>query len=121
MDWCTRLFGMCGVTLVALLILGGALFTWTTYQAAETRPKLSVFNVALPAAPPESQSEIPPGLEQEQKKKSQPKPLQPKIEPPEIRIVSDNPIGRPAATARTGAEQRHTDMGRAGVGSLEQG
>ncbi len=92
MSWQTRLFGMGGVALIALLILGGALFTWTTYQAAQTPSTLSVFDVAPPAAPPEPPSEIPPGPEQMQKEKPQPPIEMPRIDPPEILLPSVNPV-----------------------------
>ncbi|MPT48805.1 MAG: energy transducer TonB [Sphingobium sp.] len=87
----TRLFGMGGVALIPLLILGGALFTWTTYQAAQAPATLSVFDVAPPAAPPKPPSEIPPGPEQVQKEKLQPPIETPRITPPEIQIPTANP------------------------------
>ncbi|MGC4252803.1 MAG: hypothetical protein QM605_15380 [Sphingobium sp.] len=46
----TRLFGIGGVMLVCLLIVGGALFTWRTYTAPPATQTLSVFDVAPPAA-----------------------------------------------------------------------
>lgn len=49
----TRLFGMSGVGIVVLIIVGGALFTWTTIHTAKSAASLSVFDVAPPAAPPE--------------------------------------------------------------------
>lgn len=89
----TRLFGIGGVSMIVLLILGGALFTWRTYSAPPAPATLSVFDVAPPAAPPEPPSEIPPGPEQVEKEK--PLPERPKIEPPEIQLRSDNPITLP--------------------------
>jgi len=91
----TRLFGIGGVTIIALLILGGALLTWRTYTAAPAPPTLSVFDVAPPAAPPEPRREIPPGPEQVEREKPLPEPDRPKIEPPEIQLRSDKPISLP--------------------------
>lgn len=96
MNWGTRLFGMGGVALIALLIVAGAFITWRTYNAPPPAPILSVFDVAPPAAPPEPPSEIPPGPEQVEKQKSLPVPERPKIEPPQIRIPSDKPLTLPA-------------------------
>jgi protein TonB len=93
----TRLGGIGGIVLVMLLVVGGALFTWTSYRAVQAAPVLSVFDVAPPAAPPEPQSEVPPGPEQVQKEKQQPEPDQPKIELPEIQIPSDHLLPLPPA------------------------
>lgn len=92
MSWSSRLFGIGGVMLVCLLIVGGALFTWTSYHAAPVPATLSVFDVAPPAASPEPPSEIPPGPEQVQKEKAQPVIDVPRIELPEIPLPSDNPL-----------------------------
>lgn len=97
MSWRTRLFGAGGTTMIGLLIVGGALFTWTSYQAAPVPATLSVFDVAPPAAPPEPPSEIPPGPEQVQKEKAQPEIDVPRIELPEIQLPSDNPLPVQAA------------------------
>jgi protein TonB len=94
MSLSTRLFGMGGVSVIVLLILAGALFTWRTYTATPAPATLSVFDVAPPAAPPEPVSEVPPA-EEVQKEKPLPEPERPKIEPPEIRLRSDNPIVLP--------------------------
>ncbi len=80
----TRLFGIGGTSAIVVLILAGALFTWRTYTAPPVPATLSVFDVAPPAAPPEPESEIPPGPEQQEKEKPLPEPDMPKIEPPEI-------------------------------------
>lgn len=101
-SWQARLFGIGGVALVGLLILGGALFTWTTYQAIEKPERLSVLDVAAPAAPPEPPSEIPPGPEQVQKEKLQPDRDVLKIEPPKIELPSVNP--RPIQEAKPVAD-----------------
>ena len=95
--WQTRLCGMGGVALIALLILGGMVITWTTYTAVQAPQALSVFDVAPPAAPPEPANEIPPGPEQVQKDKLQPPIEIPKIDPPEIRLPSVNPMPVQAA------------------------
>lgn len=93
MSFQTRLFGMGGVALVALLILGGVLFTWKTYQVAQTSPALSVFDVAPPATPPDPVSEMPPDPEEKQEQqKPQPDADAPKIKPPELKLPSVNPI-----------------------------
>ncbi len=91
MSWGTRLIGVGGVGAIMLLILGGALLTWRTYTAPAEPPTLSVFDVSPPAAPPEPESEIPPGPEQVEKERPLPEPEQPKIEPPEIELPSVNP------------------------------
>lgn len=96
-SWSTRLFGMGGIVLVCLLIVGGALFTWRTYSAAPAPATLSVFDVAPPTAPPEPPSEAPPGTERQEKQKPLPRPERPKIESPEIQLPSDNPIPAPVA------------------------
>jgi len=93
----TRLFGLGGVGLVALAIVGGALFTWNTYRVAKTPTTLSVFDVAPPAAPPEPQREIPPGPEKIQKEKDRPDLARPKIEPPEVQLPSIIPMPAPVA------------------------
>ncbi|MFT4055639.1 MAG: hypothetical protein QM681_14130, partial [Novosphingobium sp.] len=58
MSWRTRLFGAGGTTMIGLLILGGALFAWTSYQAAPVPTTLSAFDVAPPAAPPSPQAKF---------------------------------------------------------------
>lgn len=94
MSLSTRLFGMGGVSVIVLLILAGALFTWRSYTASPAPATLSVFDVTPPAAPPEPMSEVPPA-EEVQKEKPLPEPERPKIEPPEIQLRSDNPIVLP--------------------------
>jgi len=96
--WSTRLFGIGGVGAVALLILGCMFITWQTYSAPPPVVTLSVFDVAPPAGPPEPEREIPPGPEQMERKKPLPEPERPKIEPPEIRLSSDNPVVVPIPT-----------------------
>lgn len=93
-SWNTRLFGMGGVMLVCLLIVGGALFTWRTHSAAPAT--LSVFDVAPPTAPPTPPSEVPPGPERQETRKPLPRPERPNVEPPEIPRPSDSPIPAPA-------------------------
>jgi len=88
----TWLFGMGGVALIALLILGAALFTWTTFQTVRQPTTLSVFDLAPPAAPPEPVHETPPGPEQVQKEKPQPPIEMPQIKPPEIKLPSINTL-----------------------------
>jgi periplasmic protein TonB len=87
----TRLLGMGGTALIALLILGGALFTWTAYRAAQAPKALTVFDVAPPAAPAEPVQETPPGPEQVQKER-QSDPDTPPVEPPEVQVPSANPM-----------------------------
>lgn len=94
----TRLCGMAGTALVASFILGGALLTWTTYRVARPPEALTVFDVAMPAAPPAPPSETPPGPEQIEKEKQQPDPDTPVIEPPEVRVQSASPL--PAQVAK---------------------
>lgn len=91
----TRLFGMGGVALVAMVIAGGTLFTWTVFHVSKEPTHLSVFNVAPPAAPPEPAHEKPPGPEQEQKERAEPVPDRPVIPSPQIQLPSPNPIPAP--------------------------
>jgi protein TonB len=84
--------------MIALLILGGALFTWRTNSTPPPQATLSVFDFAPPAAPPEPATEVPAGPEQVEKEKRPPEPGVPKIESPEIPLRSDSPIILPAPT-----------------------
>ena len=93
----TRLLGMGGTVGIALLISGGVLFTWTTYQAVQKPATLSVFNVAPPAAPQEPAQEIPPGPEAVEKDQDMPDIVTPQIQPPEIRLPSINALPVPDA------------------------
>jgi periplasmic protein TonB len=93
----TRLFGMGGTAVIAGLVLGGALFTWTTYRAQQAPKALSVFDVAPPAAPAEPVQETPPGPEQVQKERQQPDPDTPVVEPPEVQVPSMNVMAVRAA------------------------
>lgn len=92
----TRLFGIGGVSMIALTILSGALLTWRTYTTPPAPTTLSVFDVAPSAAPPTLPNEIPPGPEQVEKPKPLPRPKRPKIEPPQIQILSDSSLTLPA-------------------------
>lgn len=93
----TRLLGIGGVMAIALLILAGMLITWRTFVPPQAPPTLSVFDVEPPAAPPQPQSEVPPGPEPVEQEKPLPVPDLPKIEPPEIQLRSDNPVVLPTA------------------------
>lgn len=93
----TRLLGIGGTVSIALLVAGGALFTWTTYHAVQKPAALSVFDVAPPAAPPEPAREIPPGPEEVEKQQDVPDVVHPPLEPPEIQLPSVNPM--PVAVA----------------------
>ncbi|OYX65174.1 MAG: energy transducer TonB [Sphingomonadales bacterium 32-64-17] len=93
----TRLAGMGGIVAIALLITGGALLTWTTYQAVQKPATLSVFDVAPPAAPPEPARDIPPGPEEVEKDQDMPDIVLPQIQPPEIRLPSINALPLPDA------------------------
>lgn len=53
----TRQFGIGGVSVIGLLILCAALFTWRTYSAPPASTTLNVFDVRAPASPPEIQPE----------------------------------------------------------------
>jgi len=88
----SRIFGMGGVGAIALVIAAGVFLSWRVYTTVQSPPTLSVFDVAAPAAPPEPQSETPPGPEQVQKEKAEVQPDRPKIDVPEIQIPSANPI-----------------------------
>ncbi|MCW2389642.1 protein TonB [Sphingobium sp. B11D3B] len=91
----SRLFGMGGTAMVALLIVAGALFTWTTYQAIQKPASMNTFDVAPPAAPPEPVREIPPAPE-EAEAKDMPDVERAKVEPAEIPVPSLNPLPVPA-------------------------
>lgn len=108
MDLGTRLFGMGGVAIIVLLILGSMLLTWRTYSAPPPSPTLSVFNVAPPAAPLEPPSEIAPGPEQVLKEKRLPDVDRPKIEPPEIQLPSDSSMPPPQPVSDPGPPVKDT-------------
>lgn len=93
MTWSTRLFGIGGVTAITLIILGGAIFTWRVYTAPPAAPKLSVFDVASPAAAPEPPREIPP--EPKKQENPLPTPVRSKVEPPKVQLSSVNPLPPP--------------------------
>lgn len=90
----TRLSGIGGVGLIALGVAACILVTWSTYQAVAEKTTLSVFEVEPPAAPPEPQSEIPPGPEQVQME-TPPQVQMPEMVPPEILIPTSNPLPVP--------------------------
>jgi len=92
MDLGTRLFGMGGVSLIALAVLGGMLITWHVQTKAPAPATLSVFEVTPPAAPPMPNSDIPPGPKEIEKDRRLPAPKTSKIDPPEIQIRNDNPV-----------------------------
>jgi protein TonB len=91
----TRLVGLCATSAIGLAVLAGLFLTWQTYAASPPPANIAAFNVAPPAAPPEPVREVPPGPEQVQKERQQPKPEKPEIEPPKIAIPNDNLV--PAA------------------------
>lgn len=76
LSWQSRLFGMGGTAGVFALILGAAIFTWQTVDHinATTSERLVVMELAPLAAPPEPVHEVPPGPEQVERQKEQPKP-----------------------------------------------
>ncbi|WP_395396197.1 TonB family protein (plasmid) [Novosphingobium sp. BL-8A] len=87
----TRLFGLAGVALIVMAIAGVALFSWTVFHAPTEPARLSVFNVAPPAALPEPASGQPPGLEQIKKERLEPAPDRPKLPPVEIQLPTASP------------------------------
>jgi periplasmic protein TonB len=87
-----RLFGVGGIAFVVAVAAAAMLLTWTRYTAARPPESLHLFDVAPPAAPPEPERETPPGPEQVQREKPQPKLDQPAIDPPKVVIPSDNPM-----------------------------
>lgn len=97
LSWRTRLFGMGVTSVIALLILGGALFTWTSYQATPALSALSVFDVRPPASPPETPQEEKeaPKPVRKKEKPPEPQPARP-IEPPMVQISQ---ISVPVAVA----------------------
>ncbi|WP_245892749.1 hypothetical protein [Novosphingobium guangzhouense] len=48
-----RLFGIFGTTLIVLAIAACSLLSWQVYSALQPSAHLPVFDVAMPAAPPE--------------------------------------------------------------------
>jgi protein TonB len=95
MSFGTRLFGLGGVALVVMVIISGALFTWTVFHVPKEATHLSVFNVAPPAARPESPSEKPPGPEQERKEHAEPISDRPVIPTPQIQLPSPDLMPAP--------------------------
>ncbi|PEQ13990.1 energy transducer TonB [Novosphingobium sp. PC22D] len=90
-----RSFGLILTIAFHIVVLGAFVINWgVSYMQQETQT-LSVFDVAAPAAPPEPETEIPPGPEQVQKEKPLPEPDRPKIDRPEIQILSNNPVTLP--------------------------
>lgn len=84
----TRLFGICGVTTIALVIIGGVLFTWQVYTAPTAAQTLSVFDVKPPASPSETPLEEEEALKPIEEKTSDPEPPQVRpIEPSKIQIL----------------------------------
>jgi protein TonB len=92
LDVRARLFGVGGVTVVALVLTGAALLTWTTYRPAPSTPALAVFDVTPPTTPPAPVREVKPGPEKERKEREQPKVEQPVAEQPLVQAPSMNPI-----------------------------
>ena len=79
----TRLFGVGGVALIALLILGGALLTWRTCTAPAPAT-FSVFDVAPSISPPEispQEKEVPKPVEKKPPEPQPARPLEPTIVP----------------------------------------
>lgn len=99
-----RLFGLGGTSAIVLFILLGVFVTWRTYGPPPQPARISVFDVAPPAAPPAPVSEVPQGPKQVRKEKQQVDLERPKIEPPRIAIPS--PASLPAA-----ADQPRPDPG----------
>jgi protein TonB len=95
MSWRTRLFGISGVSVIALLILCGALFTWTTYRTAQPAPALSVFDVNPPASPPETPRQEKEAPKPVKEKKEQPE--QHKVRPIEPSKVQISPVTVPVS------------------------
>lgn len=87
----TRLFGIGGVALTSLFVLGGVLLTWRVYPPATASSAISVFEVRSSAVP-EEPVERPPA-EPVSEDKEQPTFAQntPKIDPLEIQIGKDSP------------------------------
>lgn len=83
-----RLFGLGGTSAIVLFILLSVFVTWRTYGPSPPPTRISVFDVAPPAAPPAPASEVPQGREKVRKEKQQPNLERSKIEPPRIAIPS---------------------------------
>ncbi|WP_082825950.1 TonB family protein [Croceicoccus estronivorus] len=90
-----RSFGLILTVAFHVTVFGAFLINWGVSYVQQEVPTLTVFDVGKPAAPPEPETEIPPGPEQIKKEKPLPEPARPKIEPPEIRISRSTPITLP--------------------------
>lgn len=111
----TRLFGIGGTALIGVLIIGVALFKWTTTPPPVIAVTLSVFDVPEPETPPAPETEAPPAPEQVENRRT------PQIEvleipPPLVEVPHANPMRAPVAEPRVDAaaptEQAHAPEAR---------
>lgn len=79
------------------LFAAAFLVHWGVTYIIEEAPRLTVFDVAPPAAPPVPETEIPPGPDQVQQDEPVPEIERPRIEPPAIQLVRESPIALPEA------------------------
>lgn len=93
-----RSFGLILTVVFHVIVFGAFLVSWGVSYVQQETQTLSVFDVAPPAAPPEPETEIPPGPEQVEKEEPLPDPERTKIDPPEIQLVSKNPVSLPEIT-----------------------
>ncbi|WP_404478973.1 energy transducer TonB [Novosphingobium sp. BL-52-GroH] len=89
----SRLFGVAGTCVVPMLVLGALLLSWETYNGPPKPPTLSVYDVALPAAPPAPRPEAPAEPEPEQEPLDEPVVVdQPAIAPPLLTLPQTRPV-----------------------------
>lgn len=92
-----RLFGLFGTAFIALVIAACSLLSWQVYSALQPQAHLAVFDVAMPAAPPEPANEIPPGPKQVRKETARAHPDRPQIEIAQIRAPDEIPVAQEAS------------------------
>ncbi|RKF22786.1 energy transducer TonB [Altericroceibacterium spongiae] len=90
-----RSLGLLLTVALHVLVIGAFLIHWGVSYVQQEPQTLSVFDVAPPAAPPEPESDIPPGPEQVAKEKALPEPERTKIDPPKIQIQRETPVTLP--------------------------
>lgn len=92
-----RLFGIFCTALIAFVIAACGLLSWRIYTASQPAVRLAAFDIDVPAAPPEPNTEVPPGPEQVQREKAQPEPVRPEVTAPEILTPGTSQIVAEAA------------------------
>lgn len=91
----TRFIGLIVTGALHALFAAAFLVHWGVTYIIEEQPRITVFDVAPPAAPPVPETEIPPGPDQVEQEEPLPEIDRPKIELPAIQLVSENSIALP--------------------------